>query len=161
MQLCDISKGVWIDAGCGKGTYTFPLATLTSLVIAVDNNPYNISFLKTQISQTTNIKAHKKDFTKEQLHTSLVDGVLFGYSLHYQPNPTEALKNAFNHIKPGGLILIFEYTREEPLPWVPFPIPERKMTSLLETIGFNEIETLFHNSRFYIIRGKKNSLYSF
>jgi len=63
--------------------------------------------------------------------------------------------NAFNHLKPSGKIVIFEYTREKPLPWVPFPIPRKKLTLLLGRIGFKEIETILHNSRFYIIRGKK------
>ena len=157
MQLCGISKGIWIDAGCGRGTYTFPLATLASLVIAIDSNPYDISFLKSRLPKTTNIIACEKDFTKDQLYLYLVDGVLFGFSLHYEPNPAKAIINAFNHLKLNGEIIIFEYTHEKPLPWVPFPMPCKKLTLLLGKIGFNEIETIMHNSRFYIIRGKKIS----
>ncbi|MFX1517721.1 MAG: class I SAM-dependent methyltransferase [Promethearchaeota archaeon] len=154
LQLCGISKGTWIDAGCGRGTYTFPLATLASLVIAIDNNPYNISFLKSQLP-TTNVIVLERDFTRDQLYPNLVDGILFGFSLHYGPNPAKAIKNAFNHLRPSGEIIIFEYTRDKSLPWVPFPMPRRKLILLLSRIGFKEIETILHNSRFYIIRGKK------
>ncbi|MFW9904094.1 MAG: class I SAM-dependent methyltransferase [Candidatus Thorarchaeota archaeon] len=155
LQLCGISRGVWIDAGCGRGTYTFPLATLTSLVIAIDNNPLNTSFLKAQLPHPTNIIVNQKDFTKDKLHSNLVDGILFGFSLHYQPNPRKAIRNAFNYLKPRGRVVIFEYTREDPLPWVPFPVPKKKLILLLKKTGFNEIETKFDDSRFYIILGKR------
>lgn len=146
---------MWIDAGCGRGTYTFPLATLASQVIAVDNDPYNTSFLKAQLPHPTNIIVSQKDFTKDQLHSDIVDGILFGFSLHYQPNPTNAIKNAFNHLKPNGNIVIFEYTREDPLPWVPFPLPCKKIELLLGQNGFTNLEVISQNVRFYIIRGKK------
>ena len=157
LKLCGISKGTWIDAGCGRGTYTFPLATLVSLVIAIDNNPYDISFLKSQLPQTTNVIVFERDFMKDQLFPNLVDGILFGFSLHYGSNPTKAIKNAFNHLKPNGEIIIFEYSREKFLPWVPFPMSRMKLILLLDRIGFKEIETILLNSRFYIIRGKKIS----
>ncbi|MHA2203306.1 MAG: class I SAM-dependent methyltransferase [Candidatus Hodarchaeales archaeon] len=157
LKQSGISKGVWIDAGCGKGTYTFPLAMLASQVIAIDNNPYDISFLKSQLPQKTNVIVSKKDFTKDLLFPDLVDGVLFGFSLHYKPSPTKALQNAFNHLKSNGRIIIFEYTRDKPVPWVPFPIPKWNLIPLLEKAGFQEIDTIINNTRFYIIGGKKIS----
>ncbi len=157
LKQSGISKGVWIDAGCGRGTYTFPLATLASQVIAVDNNPYDISFLKSQLPEQTNIIVSEKDFTRDLLFHDLVDGILFGFSLHYEPTSAVALRNAFNHLKLNGNIVVFEYTREKPLPWVPFPVPKKKLIPLLEKTGFQEINTIINNSRFYIIGGKKIS----
>lgn len=155
LQLSGISKGIWVDAGCGRGTYTFPLATLASQVIAIDKNPYNISFLKAQLPPITNIEIYEKDFNQETFFHELVDGVLFGFSLHYEPTPIIALQNAFNQLKNNGTIIIFEYIREEPLPWVPFPIPKFKLNKMLKKIGFNQIETILQDSRFYIVRGRK------
>jgi SAM-dependent methyltransferase len=108
-----------------------------------------------QLLHPTNIIVNQKDFTKDQLHSDLVDGILFGFSLHYQPNPTQAIRNAFNHLKPNGQIIIFEYTRGEPLPWVPFPLPKKKLIPLLAKTGFKEIDTILNNSRFYIIKSIK------
>ncbi len=156
--MCGISKGVWIDAGCGRGTYTLPLAKLASQVIAIDKNPYDISFLKAKLSSPVNIVALEKDFNQEPLFYDLVDGVLFGFSLHYEHSPTKALQNAFNQLKSNGIIIIFEYTHEKPLPWVPYPVPKSLSINLLEKIGFREIETILQDSRFYIIRGKKSSI---
>lgn len=131
------------------------MATLVSRVIAIDNNRSDISFLRAQLPQKTNIIVSEKDFTKDVLSQDFVDGVLFGFSLHYQPNSIPALRNAFNHLKPNGSIIIFEYTRDKPLPWVPFPIPEIKLTESLKKIGFREIETIIQKRRFYVIHGKK------
>ncbi len=155
LEMSGISKGVWIDAGCGRGTFTFPLAELAARVIAIDKNPYDISFLKAQLPSTTNIEAFEKDFTKELLFHEFVDGVLFGFSLHYELDPLKALQNAFNQIKTNGAIIIIEYIREEPLPWVPFPVPKFQLIRLLKKIGFSEIETILQDSRFYIVRGIK------
>jgi SAM-dependent methyltransferase len=153
--MSGISKGIWIDAGCGRGTFSLPLAELAARVIAIDKNFYDISFLKTQLLSTSNIEVFEKDFTKEPLFHELVDGVLFGFSLHYELNPLKALQNAFNQIKTNGAIIIFEYIRDVPLPWVPFPVPKFKLIKLLKKIGFSEIETIVQDSRFYIVRGIK------
>ncbi|UCE12454.1 MAG: class I SAM-dependent methyltransferase [Candidatus Heimdallarchaeota archaeon] len=154
LKLCDISGGVWIDAGCGRGSYTFPLASLADKVVAIDNNPYNISFLKSSLPSNSNIEVFKKDFTYEVWHEP-VDGMLFGFSLHYDPTPQKALQKAFTQLKPDGTIVILDYVRTDPVPWVPFPLPIFKLRSLLEEVGFYQIETIHQNNRFYIVQGRK------
>ncbi|MFX0151491.1 MAG: class I SAM-dependent methyltransferase [Candidatus Hodarchaeota archaeon] len=150
-----MSNGTWVDAGCGYGTYTFPLSTLASKVIALDVKPSNISYLKSRLSSETNIKALIKDFNHDSYASEPVDGVLFGFSLHYHPNPSLALKNAFNHLKSQGYLIIFEYQRIKPVPWVPYPLPLNKLLSLLESIGFFKVNVVFSTNRFYIVQGKK------
>ncbi|MFX0015685.1 MAG: class I SAM-dependent methyltransferase [Promethearchaeota archaeon] len=156
LKLSGIARGVWIDAGCGSGTYTFPLATLADRVIAIDNNHYNTKLLQSKLPPKTNIEVFKKDFNQDLLFNELVDGILFGFSLHYGPYLNRALQNAFNHLKLGGNIIVFDYTREEPLPWVPYPIPKYKLIRSLENIGFKDIETILQDARFYIVRGVKS-----
>jgi tRNA/tmRNA/rRNA uracil-C5-methylase (TrmA/RlmC/RlmD family) len=53
LKQCEVQGGVWIDAGCGNGTYSFPLSTLVSEVIALDKNKNNLSYLESKI--TSNI----------------------------------------------------------------------------------------------------------
>ena len=155
LEKCGISNGVWIDAGCGRGTYTFPLSELAHRVIAIDKNSYNISHLKAHLPSKTNIEVLEKDFNQEPLFNELVDGILFGFSLHYESTLSNALQNAFRQLKTNGKIIVFEYIREEPLPWVPFPVPKIQLIKLLENVGFREIETIIQDFRFYVIRGIK------
>lgn len=155
LENSGISNGVWIDAGCGKGTYTLPLSKLASRVIAIDKESYNISHLKAHLPSITNIEVLEKDFNQEPLFNELVDGILFGFSLHYEPTSSNALQNAFRQLRTKGKIIVFEYIREEPLPWVPFPVPKIQLIELLKNVGFRKIETISQDSRFYVIRGIK------
>jgi ubiquinone/menaquinone biosynthesis C-methylase UbiE len=164
LRLCKIKGGVWIDAGCGTGTYTIPLATLASRVIAFDKDSRDIEFLKKQLTSLTNIKPMLLDFNKSSFNEQ-VDGILFAFSLHYNKDPKKALTNAFNHIKKGGRILVIEYSRKKPVSWVPFPQPKEKLINALNNIGFrnNKIlqelgssrKTYFWDNASYILQGEK------
>ncbi len=156
LRKCGISNGVWIDAGCGRGTYTFPLATIATQVIAIDKNPYDLSFLKSRLHSVTNIVIHEMDFNQNLPLPELVDGILFGFSLHYEPTLSRALHNAFNQLKSNGIIIVLEYIQQEPLPWVPFPVSKVKLIELLSRIGFDKIDTIHQSRRFYIVRGIKS-----
>ena len=48
LKRCGISGEVWIDAGCGNGTFTFPLASIIDKVIALDTNKHNLSYLESK-----------------------------------------------------------------------------------------------------------------
>ncbi len=155
LKKCGISNGLWIDAGCGRGAYTFPLATLVTQVIAIDKNSYDISFLKSNLPSVTNITVQEMDFNQDLPHLEMVDGILFGFSLHYELTLSRALNNAFNQLKSKGKIIIFEYIQQEPLPWVPFPVSKTKLIELLSKIGFHKVDTIFQDRRFYIVQGIK------
>ena len=109
LKRCDIQGGLWIDAGCGNGTFTFPLATLADQVIAIDKNPNNLSYLKSKILTEKNIIPQQVDFNNSKWYEQLVDGILFGFSLHYHPIHQIALSHAFNQLKKGRTIIIIEY----------------------------------------------------
>ena len=156
LKLCEIKGGTWIDAGCGYGTYTFPLSQIASKVIAIDNDVRNIESLKTQIKKNKrlNIEVIQQDFNSRLYH-STVDGVLFAFSLHYQHAALVPIKIAYQQLNLGGKILIFEYSRSEPLPWIPYPKPISRITSILIEIGFSSIKKIYENHRYYILRGAK------
>jgi ubiquinone/menaquinone biosynthesis C-methylase UbiE len=147
---------IWVDAGCGIGTFTFPLSKIVRKVIAVDRNESRIAQLKKLIPNKSAIFPRVSDFTSDRYVTEPVDGVLFGFSLHYQRKPLDALNNAYKQLKQNGSIVIFDYCRKIPLPWVPYPFPLKKSSSSLKRSGFTEKNIIFQNKRFYILRGEKN-----
>ncbi|MFX1252973.1 MAG: class I SAM-dependent methyltransferase [Promethearchaeota archaeon] len=155
LKMSQIHEGTWIDAGCGYGTYSLPLSTLVSRVIAIDEDPHKINYFRSSLPQQTNIECYVRNFNEDELFHELVDGILFGYSLHYQPDPTGALKNACRQIKKNGSIVIIDYDRMSPLPWVPHPLPRVKSLKILKEIGFKNLETTFKDGRIYIVRGIK------
>lgn len=154
LKLCKINGGIYIDAGCGTGSYTFPLSTMVDKVIAIDKSSSTISRLKNSYNEDE-IEFYKKDFETDELYHNKVDGVLFAFSLHYLENPLIALKNAlFNLKKLQGCIIIIEYVRRDPVPWIPIPFPISKLEailSILDEIKLNS-ELIFLNSKYYIMK---------
>ena len=106
LKKCKIQGGIWIDAGCGNGTYTIPLSTLVSEVIALDKNKNNLSYLESKMTSKMNIRTQHFDFSKPSWYSSVVDGILFGFSLHYDPEHRIALEHAYQQLKPGGKLEI-------------------------------------------------------
>ncbi len=142
LRKCGVHKGIWIDAGCGNGTYTFPLASLTSQTIALDRNKHNLSYLKSKITSQTNIITKQFDFTVPLWYEHLVDGVLFGFSLHFDPNHNEVLENAYQQLKTGGRVIIIDYSSNIPVSWVPWPLPPEKAIPILQSLDFSKIKTV-------------------
>jgi ubiquinone/menaquinone biosynthesis C-methylase UbiE len=139
LKKIGVTKGVWIDAGCGNGTYSFPLASLSSQVVALDKNKNNLSYLESRITSETNIITKQFDFINPDWFEQLVDGVLFGFSLHYDPTHRKILENAYQQLKKGGRIIIIDYSSPVSVSWVPFPLPSEKATSILKSLSFSDI----------------------
>jgi ubiquinone/menaquinone biosynthesis C-methylase UbiE len=136
---CGVQGGTWVDAGSGNGTYTFPLSRLVSKVIALDNNQNNLSYLNGKISSDSNIETKLFDFNEPSWYSTTVDGILFGFSLHYDPIHIKALRNAHLQLKKSGKLVVFEYSSEKPVPWVPYPIPPTKLISICRKLDFQNI----------------------
>ncbi|MHA2296518.1 MAG: class I SAM-dependent methyltransferase [Candidatus Hodarchaeales archaeon] len=146
---------MWVDAGCGQGTYTLALAGMVSKVIAIDKNRLDITYLKNHPLLPENVEVSFSDFNWEKFYEEWVDGVLFAFSLHYQPDREIPLKNAYEQIVNNGQVIIVDYTRISPVPWIPYPLPKERLLKLLTYIGFKNIEQVFQNRRFYIVKGFK------
>ena len=149
LKLTNISGGIWIDAGAGHGTYTFPLAELSDLVIAVDVNQNAISYIEKQLHPKISIRV--VNFYYDRLHDSKVDGVLFAFSLHYDPDVEKGLRNAMAHLKPKGQIVVIEYDYERSLPWVPQPVSLKRLQNILEGMNLQN-EVIFNNRKYYICK---------
>lgn len=148
----------WVDAGCGTGTFSHPISMLVKQVIAVDRNHARIAQLKEIIPDNASISFVISDFNHDRYTTEPVDGILFGFSLHYQSTPQNALNNAYQQLKTNGQIVVFEYCRKTPLPWVPYPFPLEQSKISLTRSGFTSNDVIFQNDRFYILKGRKSSV---
>ncbi len=159
LRKCDINGGIWIDAGSGNGTFTFPLSRLASRVVALDTNKNNLSYLRNKISINSNIETKIHDFNKPAWYSAPVDGVLFGFSLHYDPNHTKPLRNAYTQLKKSGKLVVFEYSSENPVPWVPYPIPPTKLISICRELDFQDIHLVENTSARRISDNWNNASY--
>lgn len=155
----NISGGTWIDAGCGQGAYTIPLSSLADSVLAIDQNSSNLRSLQNKLTRLriANITTRQADFRDLKLYgEGDFNRILFTFSLHYSSN-LSFLRNILNLKKDQDdfKIVIIEYTRTIPVPWVPYPCPIHKIIQLVAESDNYEVETKYQNNRFYIVEIKK------
>lgn len=161
LNKCTIEGGTWIDAGSGQGAYTIPLAVLTTKVIAVDRNESSLKRLEERAKRlrVENIKIKKGDIQDLNLYKEGdIKGVVYAFSLHYQKNINfigELLEQ--KEEKKDFKIVIIEYMRTTPVPWVPEPCPPERVLQVLRTKRNYEAIEKFRNNRYYIMEIKKKS----
>ena len=71
-----------------------------------------------------------------------LDGIIMANSLHFQKNADEVLRRAQDWLKPLGSLVIVEYNVERPNPWVPFPVPFRRLATIADTVGIGPARLL-------------------
>ena len=159
LKRTEISEGRWIDAGCGQGAYTMPLSTIVDSVLAIDRNPSNIKHLQNRLKRTAinNVLLQLGDFTDTKIYEKEeIQGVLFAFSLHYQTK-LDFLQDIMR-LKANNedfKIVIIEYTRGTPVPWIPYPCPPEKIFNIMSELEGIECIIKFRNARYYILELKK------
>lgn len=159
LQKANISGGTWIDAGCGQGAYTIPLSGLVDSVLAIDQNNSNLRILQNKINRfhVTNVTIKQGNFKDLKLYEEgYFNRILFTFSLHYSKDlgflqEILKLKKKQDNFK----IVIIEYTRTIPVPWVPYPCPLPKIVQLISELDDYESNIKYQNNRYYIVEIKK------
>lgn len=133
----------WVDLGCGTGLFTQALAQLLpegSVIHAVDTNKN--ALLKLPKLNHCQIVPHALDFEREAWPFHSLDGVLMANALHYVVDKRPFIKKTQQYLHPSHLLLIIEYERNKPNPWVPYPITYAGLSSLLLEEGYREVGKL-------------------
>lgn len=138
------APGRWAELGAGRGTFTAALATLLGAraeVIALDRDEAAVRALRaldTESNGRARVRAVHGDFTVPGDLAALgapLDGILFANALHFVPQPHHVLATAATHVLAGGRIVVIEYDRSRPNPWVPHPIPADGLAGILREAG--------------------------
>lgn len=155
LQMCSWTEGLWIDAGCGAGTYSLGLSFLVDQVIAIDTNNSSLKTLGKyiELNNIKNITPLYHDFNDPfGIISEKIQGMLFAFSLHFQRELQKVLTNAYESLhKNNGQVVIIEYERSSPVPWVPWPVPKKNLVYLMKKFGFSKFSLVFQNRRYYII----------
>ena len=123
IRPCIISGSfTWADLGAGSGVFTLALAELLgpdAYIYAIDQSKKVL-----EIPSKPGIAAilpQKADFTRT-IELPLLDGILMANALHYVLKKEPFLNRIVKHLKPQGHLLLIEYDRSIPNPWVPYPL---------------------------------------
>lgn len=139
--------GTWADVGAGTGTFSRALAELlgaTGALIAIDTNERALAALRSAAAadagdghaQITTVRGDMHEpGTIDALHGVAFDGVLFANVLHFTRTPGAVLAQFAERLKPGGRIIVIEYDRRMPNPWVPHPLPLARLAGIAARAG--------------------------
>lgn len=134
---------VWADAGAGKGLFTLALSDVLppgSTIIAVDQDAQNLSQIF--VREKAVLRSVNADMTTWDFQPESFDGIVLANSLHFVKNQVAFLKKLRQSLKTKGVVIIVEYNRISPNPWVPFPIPLDKLCTLSLESGFGSCTPL-------------------
>lgn len=109
-----------LEAGCGGGQHSGFVATLCKELTSVDLNSVQIA--KNRNSAATNISFVEDDIASMDLQSQF--DVVFSIGVvHHTDNPDEAVRNLIRHLKPGGRLILWVYSKEGN--WITENIVER------------------------------------
>jgi ubiquinone/menaquinone biosynthesis C-methylase UbiE len=129
----------WADLGAGRGLFTQALASLLppqSSIVVIDKDERALKSIKVKSGILLRIQV--QDFT-EISTTSKFDGVLMANALHYVQDADGFLSKLKSILNPAGQIVIIEYERRQPNPWVPYPINFERLIALGQKACFQSI----------------------
>jgi SAM-dependent methyltransferase len=148
--------GDWADVGAGDGTFTRALAELLGpqdTVYAIDRDqravadlqrlagPAGRDAVRADRNETggARITALRGDMQELSALAGLdgvdLDGILFANVLHFTNEPAAVLAQAAGRVRPAGRIVVIEYDRNKPNPWVPHPLPFDRLADAARRAG--------------------------
>ena len=98
-----------LDAGCGSGQHTCFVAPLANHVTAADLNTTEIA--KEQANNLNNIDFVEADIATMDLGQTFDIVYCIGV-IHHTDNPSRTFENLYQHVKPGGTLIIWTYSSE-------------------------------------------------
>jgi len=123
--------GSWADLGAGEGAFTRALSDLLgseARIVAVDKDASALRALDSRFETRVG------DFTKPlDLHD--LDGVVMANSLHFVRAKRPVLDAVQAMLKPGGRLIVVEYSTDRGNPWVPHPFSYETWRTLSAEAG--------------------------
>lgn len=109
MTLEDFRGKTVLEAGCGGGQHTAFMAEHARSVTAVDLNTVDLARERTK--DFSNVRFVEADVAAMELGEEF-DVVLSIGVVHHTDDPEATVKNLVNHLKPGGRLLLWVYSKE-------------------------------------------------
>ena len=135
LKMAGIKEGqIVLDAGCGIGRYTIPIARTVrkkGRVYALDNQPFHVAIVKTtaRIAGLRNIHTIVADMANTRINDKIIDTVFMSDAFHEYSDKQGALRETNRILKPDGTLFIDEHEMRE-----------RKFLDIVATVGLFSLE---------------------
>lgn len=139
--------GTWADLGSGAGAFTLALADLIGpqgSIYSVDKDRGSLREQERAMRArfpTANVEYIAADFTC-QLELPALDGIVMANSLHFIREKGPVLRLVRGYLRPGGRLLLVEYSADHGNMWVPYPFSYASWEKLARQNGFVETQKL-------------------
>ena len=139
--------GVWADLGSGTGAFTLALTDLIGpqgRVYSVDKDRGALREQERIMSArfpANHVEYVNADFTRP-LDLPLLDGIVMANSLHFVRHKDPVLQLVRGYLRPGGRLLLVEYSTDRGNMWVPYPFSYNTWESLARQNGFTQTQML-------------------
>lgn len=141
-----------LEVGCGAGRVTIPVAQAVpqGSVLGVDLQAGMIRQLerRTKRMSLPNLSWHQRDVIRDGLPSGPFDRIVVVTVLGEIPAYTKVLQDAFDQLRPGGMVSITEVLPD------PCYIPSKRLRHECESLGFQHLETI-HNLVSYTLNLEK------
>ncbi len=138
------------DLGAGEGTLSQLLAQRAKQVIAVDLSPKMVEYSQNLALSNgiLNLEFRIGDIEEPPIDEKSIDLAILSQALHHAENPQQAVHASFKILQNGGRIVILDLLQHQFSEarelyadrWLGFS--ESNLSSMLETAGFTNIETI-------------------
>jgi len=107
--LNDFKGNEVLECGCGGGQHTLFIAPYAKEIVAVDLNTIDIA--KKWNSQFENVTFVEDDIAEMNLKRQF--DIVFSIGVvHHTNNPDKTVENLKRHVKPGGKLIVWVYSKE-------------------------------------------------
>src|SRR5688572_24691248 len=107
--LDDFKGKMVLECGCGGGQHTSFVAPYAKSVTAVDLNTTDIA--KERNKMFTNVEFVEEDIANMDLGRQF--DIVFSIGVvHHTDNPDKTVANLAKHVKPGGKLIVWVYSKE-------------------------------------------------
>jgi ubiquinone/menaquinone biosynthesis C-methylase UbiE len=139
--------GIWADLGSGGGAFTLALADLIGpqgRIYSVDKDRGSLR------EQERAMRAYFPANTVEYIHADFtrplnllqLDGIVMANSLHFIRKKEPILQLVRGYLRPGGRLLLVEYSTDRGNMWVPYPLSYNTWEEMAHQNGFVQTELL-------------------
>ncbi len=139
--------GVWADLGSGTGAFTLALADLIGpqgRIYSVDKDRGSLREQERAMRArfpANHVEYIHADFTRP-LDLPPLDGIVMANSLHFARHKDPVLQLVRSYLRPGGRLLLVEYSTDRGNMWVPFPLSYNTWESVAHQNGFTQTQLL-------------------
>jgi ubiquinone/menaquinone biosynthesis C-methylase UbiE len=168
--------GEAVELGCGRGYFTKAIARNATQVLATDLSDEMVEAARTELKEFQNITVQKADCENTGLQSEKFDAAVMVNVVHFIENPDKCLQESYRILRPGGLLLLADYTgygmqwlemmkmgMRFPRRWGKPPRYAKKglspdeLSSLVESAGFKveEVQLTGCQTRALYLKGRK------